>query len=520
MPTTSSPSPRTVVIGAGMGGLAATFALAARGLPVTLVERHATPGGRMRRIEVAGRALDAGPTVFTMRWVFEALFARAGLALGEHLPLHRAELLARHSWVGSDSLDLFADVDRSAAAIADFAGPADADNYRRFAAKSEAMFETLDTSFMRASRPNPVELGLRVGLRGVPALLRTEPFSSLWASLSRTFDDPRLRQLFARYATYCGSSPFKAPATLMLIAHVERAGVWLVEGGMQTLARTLAERCEALGAECRYGSGVARIETVGGRDGGGRGRARVSGVTLENGERIAAGAVVFNGDTAALTGGLLGRSVTRATRPRTEPSLSAVTRCQVARVSGYPLAHHTVFFGEDYPDEFDSVFRRRTLTADPTVYVCAQDRGGDVDAAADARERGPERLFSLVNAPARAHDADEIDAAAARMSDALARHGLVLDDAAGQTITSPDDFAALFPATDGALYGRPTHGWAGSFSRPGSRSRVRGLYLAGGSVHPGAGVPMATLSGQLAADALLKDLGLATEGVAAVAAGR
>ena len=262
-----------------MGGLAAAFALAARGLPVTLVERHATPGGRMRQIEVAGRRLDAGPTVFTMRWVFEALFARAGLALEEHLPLHRAELLARHSWVGSESLDLFADVDRSAEAIAAFASARDADNYRVFAAKSEAMFETLDTTFMRASRPNPVELGLRAGLRGVPALLRTEPFSTLWASLARTFDDPRLRQLFARYATYCGSSPFKAPATLMLIAHVERAGVWLVEGGMQTLARTLAERCEALGAECRYGSGVARIETSGGGKGGGKDRTRVSGVT-------------------------------------------------------------------------------------------------------------------------------------------------------------------------------------------------------------------------------------------------
>jgi len=527
-----------------MGGLAAAFALAAHGLPVTLLERHATPGGRMRRIEVAGRSLDAGPTVFTMRWVFEALFARAGLALGEHLPLRRAELLARHSWVGSESLDLFADVERSSEAIARFASARDADNYRSFASKSEAMFDTLDATFMRASRPTPLTLGLRAGVRGVPGLLRTEPFSTLWASLARTFDDPRLRQLFARYATYCGSSPFKAPATLMLIAHVERAGVWLVEGGMQRLAETLDERLEALGAERRYGCGVARIET-------GAGGRRVSGVTLESGETLPADAVVFNGDTAALTAGLLGEALRGAARPRREPSLSAVTRCQVARVSGYPLAHHTVFFGGDYVDEFDSVFERRAMSADPTVYVCAQDRSGAVDArpavadggdanavggegedgGREARGRGEaiggrnatgyggatqgverdgagsvrERLFSLVNAPARAHTAEEIDAAETRMREALARHGLALDDEAGRTITSPDDFAALFPATDGALYGRPTHGWAGSFSRPGSRSRVHGLYLAGGSVHPGAGVPMATLSGQLAADAIIAD---------------
>jgi len=515
-----SASPRTIVIGAGMGGLAAAFALAARGLPVTLVERHATPGGRMRHVTVAGRAFDAGPTVFTMRWVFEDLFARAGLALDEHLPLHRAELLARHSWVGSEPLDLFSDVERSAAAIETLSGAKDADAYRRFAAKSEAMFDTLDTTFMRAPRPDPLTLGLRAGVGGLPGLLRTEPFSTLWASLARTFDDPRLRQLFARYATYCGSSPFRAPATLMLIAHVERAGVWLVEGGMQTLARTLAERSAALGVDCRHGTGVARIETA---------NDRVSGVVLEDGERLPADAVVFNGDTAALTTGLLGEAVTRATRPRTDPSLSAVTRCQVARPSGFELAHHTVFFGGDYPDEFDAIFRRRESTDDPTVYVCAQDRTGDVaagsaasdwsdtraapDAAPGTAPRaipsaapGSERLFALVNAPARAHTSKEVAAAEARMDDALARHGLVTDEEAGRAITAPDDFAALFPATDGALYGRPTHGWAGSFNRPGSRARVRGLYLAGGSVHPGAGVPMAALSGQLAADALVADL--------------
>lgn len=506
--------PRVVVVGAGMGGLAATFALAARGVPVTLVERHATPGGRMRQVHVAGRAFDAGPTVFTMRWVFEALFARAGLSLHEHLPLQRADILARHAWVGSEPLDLYPETERSAAAIEAFASARDANNYRVFAAKSEAMFHTLDATFMRAQRPNPLSLGLRAGPGGMPGLLRTEPFSTLWASLARTFEDPRLRQLFARYATYCGSSPFKAPATLMLIAHVERAGVWLVDGGMHALARTLDERVRALGADCRYGTGVARIETAGNR---------VSRVILDDGESLSADAVVFNGDTAALTTGLLGDTLARATRPRSEASLSALTRCQVARPSGVELAHHTVFFGDDYPDEFDAIFRRRGTTTDPTVYVCAQDRSGGTanhaardaasgaasgDAGRDAAGHGPERLFALVNAPARPHADHEIEALATRLDETLTRHGLVIDDERGREITAPDDFARLFPATDGALYGRPTHGWAGSFARPGSRSRVRGLYLAGGSVHPGAGVPMATLSGQLAADALAADAGL------------
>ena len=500
----ANPREPVVVIGAGMGGLAATLSLAARGVPVTLVERHDGPGGKARRVAVAGREIDAGPTVFTMRPVFEALFARAGLVLDERVGLHRAELLARHSWVGSETLDLFADVEASCAAIDALCGGTDADAYRAFAARTREVFDTLDAPFMRAQRPNPIALSFAHGIKGLPAFVRTEPFATLWTSLSRRFADPRLRQLFARYATYCGSSPFRAPATLMLIAHVEREGVWLVDGGMRALARAIADAAAERGATLRFGAGVERIDVA---------RGRVTGVTLEDGTRLPASRVVFNGDTEALTRGLLGDGARRAVPARTEASLSAVTRCEVARTSGFPLAHHTVFFGADYPDEFDAVFDRGEVSDDPTVYVCAQDRAGDVRAGLPGADggsgSGAERLLSLVNAPARAgFDASARDAAVARMDGALARHGLVRSDPRGRpVVTTPAGFDALFPASDGALYGRPTHGWTGSFRRPGARGRTRGLYLAGGGVHPGAGVPMAALSGQLAADRLWRDAG-------------
>lgn len=497
-------SPPVVVIGAGFGGLAASLVLAARGVPVTLVERHAGPGGKARRVEVAGREIDAGPTVFTLRRTFEELFGRAGLALDDRVGLTPAGLLARHAWAGSDTLDLYPDIEASCAAIEALCGAKEVDAYRAFAARTREVAETLDAPFMRAARPNPVALSFAHGLAGLPRFARTEPFSTLWASLSRRFADPRLRQLFARYATYCGSSPFRAPATLMLIAHVEREGVWLVDGGMRALARAIADAAVEAGAEPRFDTAVERIEVD---------RGRATGVILAGGERLPASAVVFNGDTEALTRGLLGEPVRRTVRARRAPSLSAVTRCEVVRTAGFPLAHHTVFFGTDYPDEFGAIFDRRESTADPTVYVCAQDRAGDAraalraDASADARDGIPERLLSLVNAPARPHADAERDAAADSMSAALARHGLQRTGSLGTPVVAgPSEFEALFPATDGALYGRPTHGWLGSFSRPGATGRVRGLYLAGGSVHPGAGVPMATRSGVLAAERLLADL--------------
>ncbi len=484
-----------IVIGAGMGGLSAAIELCTQGLPVVLLERHASAGGKMRQVTVSGRALDVGPTVFTMRWVFEDLYRRAGLVFSEAVDMQGADLLARHSWVGSDPLDLFTEVERSVAAIESLCGSREAGSYREFARRSEAVFNTLDAPFMRAQRPGPIALSLHNGLRGIIDLSKTGAFETLWRSLAGTFEDERLRQLFARYSTYCGSSPFRAPATLMLIAHVERAGVWLLRGGMQALAQSLQHSAEQLGVDCRFNQHVERIETRGNR---------VRNVILANGDVLPASAVVFNGDTNALCAGLLGDAVQKATPARTEASLSAITRATVARVSGFPLAHHSVLFGGDYPREFSSVFDQATVPPDPTVYICAQDRDGFVPRAGN--NDSPERLFCLINAPARELSGEETDAALANLDAALKSHGLHLhDDAADARVTGPGDFAELFPATRGALYGRPTHGWLGSFRRPGARSRVQGLYLAGGSVHPGAGVPMAALGGRLAAEQLLAD---------------
>ncbi len=483
-----------VVIGAGIGGLSAAIDLAARGARVTLLERLAAPGGKMRELKVGGHAIDAGPTVFTMRWVFEELFQTAGADFAEHVDLVQAAELARHSWLDGSRLDLYEDVERSVEAIGDFAGSTEAAAYRRFAQESQRIFDTLDHSFMRREKPGPVALGLSLGVRGMPRLYATKPFTSLWQELGRLFKDPRLQQLFGRYATYCGSSPFDAPATLMLIAHAERAGVWIIDGGMHRLAQAMARLAEAQGATLRYQAEVARILTAHGR---------ASGVELADGERIAADAVVFNGDIAALTCGLLGEDMQRATPPRRGEarSLSAVTWSLAARARGFPLAYHSVLFGSDYVDEFASIFQRGEVTREPTVYICAKGR------VSRAEDDGPEPLFLLVNAPPRPMSDAEAQAIEERTFALLERHGLTIEvDPAARVRTTPTDFATLFPGSDGAIYGWPTHGWSGSFRRQGSRAHIPGLYLAGGTVHPGPGVPMVALSGRLAAASVRADL--------------
>lgn len=490
---------RVIVIGAGIGGLAAALSLAAYGLDVTVLERAPRVGGKMRAVPVAGVPVEAGPTVFTMRWVFDELFAEAGADLDSEVCLRPASLLARHAWNEQDRLDLFADIAASAEAIGVFAGAREAEGYRRFCARAAEVYRTLEGPFIRGDRPSPVDLAQRVGLSGLGSLWRIQPFATLWSALGEYFRDPRLRQLFGRYATYCGASPFEAPATLMLVAHVEQAGVWTVEGGLSRLARAVADLAERRGARLRTGAHVARIVTE---------RGRVAGVELADGERIAADAVIANADAAALGDGLFGFDVASVGDriPPRERSLSAVTLCLTARPKDFDLAHHTVFFSADYRAEFDAILRDRRLPPDPTVYVCAQDRDGDGGIAPD----GAERLLLLVNAPAdggeRSFSPQEIAACESTLLRKLSACGLTLEPTAPATITTPQDFASLFPGTGGALYGRASHGWTATFKRPGARTRVPGLYLAGGSVHPGPGVPMAAQSGRLAAAALRADL--------------
>jgi len=486
-----------IVVGAGAGGLAAAAELAAAGVRVTVLDAAAAPGGKMHQVRSGEHMIDAGPTVLTMRWVFDALFARGGDCFTDRVPVKPVTTLARHWWTDGSSIDLHADPRVTAADIAGFSGSADAEGYLRLCRDSAAIFDLLKDSFMAASKPNPISLLHRVGWHRIRELLQLRPHQTLWRALEDYLHDPKLRQLFGRYATYVGSSPLQAPATLLLITHAEQNGVWVLPGGMTSLARSMQALAEKNGAKFHFNTRVAEVNCHQGR---------VAGVTLASGEQLSADCVIFNGDRQALASGRLGPQVVRSVPP-TRPNqrgLSAVTWCLRADAAGFPLTYHNVFFSQDYPAEFHAIFQRGEVTQEPTVYLCAQDRVGS------ERPEGPERMLLLVNAPALGDeqnwDRRALTEVTRKTEQVLKACGLRLSlDTATCRQAHPGEFAHRFPGSGGSLYGQSTHGLFSSFARPGARTRVPGLYLAGGSAHPGPGVPMATLSGHLASEAVLED---------------
>jgi len=474
-----------VIIGGGLGGLAIALRLAGRNWRVTICEQGESFGGKMNFWTERGFRFDTGPSLITMPWVFEDLFEAAGGSLQEQLTLTPMRPLCdyvyddgarfTHSTSLPDWLQTLRRIE-----------PGDESGFLKFLELGARLYEVSKETFLRR-RPLDWPSGK------ASAILRHLPIRYGWGNYHRAvaahFKSPYLRQLYDRYPTYVGSSPYKSPATLAVIPYIEYAfGGWHVEGGLYRIVQSLIELAERAGVELLTRARVERIEHEQGR---------ACGVRLKDNRRIAADVVVMNGD-AADAPFLLGEE-RAASLPPYERSLSGLIFLLGVRRNLPQLRHHTVYFSADYRREFAELFDERRFPGDPTVYVCAPSRSDRSLAPPEG-----ETLFVMANAPANDDEdewnEDRIAEARRRVFARLLRGGFpeIEDDVVVSDVWTPRRIASRYAAPGGAIYGTHSHGWRHAFLRPPNKdARYQGLYYVGGSSHPGGGTPIVLLSAKI-----------------------
>lgn len=483
---------RVVVIGAGVAGLAAAVHAAVAGAKVEVYEAFPTVGGKLGRIEREGFAFDTGPSLFTLPWVFERLFREAGTSLAAELPLDRIDPICRYRWPDGTSWDFASDLMRTVEGLRGFA-PGDVPGFLAFMADAARRYEWGGPPYLDGPSDGLLALSRRIMEVSPPAgALQTMPLGSVASVARRHFADPRLHQFVGRYATYVGGSPERTPSPFAMMPYVEAAlGAFQPRGGMYRIAEALRRVAEGLGVRVYTDTPVRKLL---------RHQDRVRAVETD------AGVVEVDAVVSAIgweeTHTKLLPGVENEPRPR---SLSGLVWLVGVGRPLPELRHHNVFFSRDYGAEFSDLRGADPTWGDPSVYVCVSNRSDEALAPA-----GTENLFIMLNAPVdRGQDWEALAARAwgpvrARLREAGVDWGQAEERV--RVTLSPRTLSERTGCLGGAIYGETADGFRDAlFRRPNRHPGVRGLYFAGGGVHPGGGVPLAALSGRLAVRALLSD---------------
>ncbi len=492
---------RIIIVGAGLGGLSAALHLSARGFQVEILEKNSTVGGKLNRMVADGYSFDTGPSLVTMPDILRETFAVGGARLEDCLTLQPLDPICRYRWPDGAQLDLSSDVAKTSAELRRLA-PQDEAAFFRFLSYGADLYAATAPVFLFNDFRDWRNLWRQLDGRLLRQLPRLATLRTVADRTADFFSSPHLRQLFNRYATYNGSSPYRAQATFCLIPYVEFAfGAWYVAGGLYRIAEALAQVARERGVKIHAEAPVAEIVV---EDGAAR------GIRLANGDFLPADAVLSNADSlytyAKLLPGLRRRAYSDDRLARIEPSCSGFILLLGTARKLDALAHHNIFFSSDYPGEFADIFDRLTPPVDPTIYVCATSRTDPTQAPP-----GGENLFVMVNAPAvcDAYDWDDVAPSYRdRIIARLAAAGLtgLAESVVVEDILTPKRFATWFNAHRGAIYGLSSNSLRNAFWRPPIRAReARGLYFVGGGTHPGGGIPLVLLSGKIAAAAVAAD---------------
>jgi len=503
-------SDRVGIIGGGLGGLAAACTLAARGYSVVLFEKSGQLGGKAVVLERNGFRFDMGPTILTMPSVLRRTFAEAGRDLADSLDLVRLDPQWRCFFPDGSTLDLVENVEDMAASLDSYApGSASGTGYRNFLALSERLHRISDQYYFWKSIGGIGDMidpkfGFSLAILGDVLAMRMG--RSVAGTVRKFNPDPRVAQMLDHFTQYVGSCPEQSPAVLCGIAHMQtQEGVWYPRGGTRAVPEALVSLGRELGVEYRTETGIARIVTDASKK-------RVLGVETDSGEVIPLAAVVSNADSVRTHRELLAETAPGAVkvferRRRYKPACSGVVLYLGLSKCYDHLLHHDFLFSRDPHEEFDFIYRKGEPAPDPTCYLASTAR-----TEPNTAPPGGDALYVLVHTPYLRphHDWSKMLPEYRRVIiEKLRTTGKMPDIESRivfEAVLTPQDIHERYHVLNGAIYGLASHGkWTGAF-KPANRSRdVEGLYLAGGSAHPGPGMPMVLMSGWIAADTLDRD---------------
>lgn len=494
---TKSPK-NVVVIGGGMGGLAVAARLAKKGHNVRLFEAGDRLGGKCQTERLGEFSFDTGPSLLTLPAVYRDLFIKTGKRL-EHLlalePVDPAFEYIFHDGVRIQFPNL--SHNGTVAAITAALGASAGEDWHKLLERAESMWEASRESFIEGELRSIWPFIRRKNF--IKDLRTIAPWKSL-RSLTKSYTtNPYLSRIIDRYATYTGSDPRKVPAVLLTIAFVEEAfGAWHVNGGLGSLGQALGNRIADLGVSIDLNSAVKSVRVEDGI---------ATGVFLADSSFVSADIVISNADATHLYNDLVGEErlarKPRKSLKRATPSLSGFS-LQLGLKGWSELNHHTVYFPENYDDEFDAIFKRNEPPADPAIYIC-NPRDQKMVPSEDF-----ESWFVLINAPrhepGRGTDWDAPgfkESYAETIIDKLESKGLVIRDRLCEmSIRTPADLEREYLAPGGSIYGSSSNGLRSAFLRARNRSPIKNLYCVGGSAHPGGGLPLVALSAEIVAAAI------------------
>jgi phytoene desaturase len=488
-----------LVIGAGLGGISTAARLARHGYQVTVLEKNATPGGRCNQLVRDGHRFDIGPTLFLMPKVFAETYADLGERMQDHLDLRRIDPTYRIHFDDGTQLALTSNINAMQPQLEAFE-PGSLNGLLRYLAEGHTHYHLSMKRFVGRNFYNLLDY---FSPQNLPLLFKLKALVKHYHNIGHYFQDSHLKAAFTFQNMYLGLSPYDAPATYSLLQYTELAdGVWFPMGGLFQVVESLVSIAETQGVHFVYNAPVKRIEVEGGR---------ATGVVLQNGSRLAADVIVANADLPYVYDHLLPDRAEARRLERLKYTCSAIMFYWGVDRVYHQLGPHNVFLAGDYRESFDRIFKDRRLPDQPSFYVHAPARIDPSSAPA-----GQDTLFVLV-------PAGHLDDHAGQDWDALTAHArsAVMSRLGEMGMTdleahikfevsyTPQDWLNQYHLAKGAAFSLSHNFWQVGYLRPQNRHRrYRNLYFAGGSTHPGTGLPMVLISARLTTERILQEIGV------------